>query len=181
MTEATIKTVEKKLHVNQQNEIDGRSTCVAWAVCSPLPPRGQYCKCKDNHQHLKPAVEGAFQSYGEGWGGSKLVTIAAEQVWPLCSWKSALLKILWTLKILTLLLHRRFVDLVWNSKSQLFYSVSIFISETSGKRKNTCNRQQRQLEPTSYSLSLNITQGQRRERFNFHHNANVEQSSGSNP
>ena len=115
------------LGLNQHNEIDGRSTCVAWAVCSPLPPRGQYCKCKDNHLHLKPAVEGAFQSYGEGWGGSKLVTIAVEQVRPLCSWKSGLLKILWTLKILTLLLHRRFVDLVWNSKSQLFYSVSKYI------------------------------------------------------
>ena len=117
----------QKIHVNQHTEIDGRSTCVAWAVCSPLPPRGQYCKCKDNHLHLKPAVEGAFQSYGEGWGGSKLVTIAAEQVRPLCSWKSGLLKILWTLKILTLLLHRRFVDLVWNSKSQIFYSVIKYI------------------------------------------------------
>lgn len=127
VTEVTMKSVEKKIHVNQHNEIDGRSTCVAWAVCSPLPPRGQYCKCKDNHLHLKPAVEGAFQSYGEGWGGSKLVTIAAGQVWPLCSWKSALLKILWTLKILTLLLHRRFVDLVWNSKSQIFYSVIKYI------------------------------------------------------
>ena len=127
LAEVTIKSVEKKVPVNQHDEIDGRGTCVAWAVCSPLPPPGQYCKCKDNHLHLKPAVEGAFQSYGEGWGGSKLVTIAAEQVRPLCSWKSGLLKILWTLKILTLLLHRRFVDLVWNSKSQIFYSVIKYI------------------------------------------------------
>ena len=154
MTKATIKSVEKKIHVNQHNEIDGRNTCVAWAVCSPLPPRGQYCKCKDNHLHLKPAAEGAFQSYGEGWGGSKLVTIAAEQVWPLCSWKSALIKILWTRKILTLLLHRRFVALVWKGKSQLFYSVSIFIGETSVKRKYKCNRQRRQLEPTKLQLKF---------------------------
>lgn len=29
VTEVTMKSVEKKIHVNQHNEIDGRNTCVA--------------------------------------------------------------------------------------------------------------------------------------------------------
>lgn len=39
-------------------------------------------------------------------------------------------------------------------QESVFYCVSIFIGETSVKRKYKCNRQQSQLEPTSYNGSV---------------------------
>lgn len=78
---------------------------------SPLPPRGRYCRCKDNRLRLTLAVEGACRSCGDRQ--------RHKYQW---KWECPLnVFFFWNLRqlfhILTLLWRKRFLDLVEKWKS----------------------------------------------------------------